>query len=98
MNATVDLRKGRCEAWVGTQLLTRAQAAAAQTAGLPLEKVKVHNQLLGGGFGRRLEIDGIVRAVQIAKHVDGPVKVVWTREEAIQHDMYRPYYFDRIAA
>jgi isoquinoline 1-oxidoreductase beta subunit len=50
------------------------------------------------GFGRRLEIDGVTRAVQIAQHVDGPVKVVWTREEDIQHDMYRPYFFDRISA
>jgi len=63
-----------------------------------LEKIIVHNHLIGGGFGRRLEIDGITRAVQIAMHVDGPVKVVWTREEDIQHDMYRPYFFDRISA
>jgi isoquinoline 1-oxidoreductase beta subunit len=98
MNCTVDLWKGGCEVWVGTQVITRAQAAAAETAGLPLEKVQVHNHLIGGGFGRRLEIDGIVRAVQIAKHVSGPVKVVWTREEDIQHDMYRPYFYDRIAA
>jgi isoquinoline 1-oxidoreductase beta subunit len=55
-----------------------------------LDKVVVHNHLIGGGFGRRLEIDGVIRAVQIAQHVDGPVKVVWTREEDIQHDMYRP--------
>jgi isoquinoline 1-oxidoreductase subunit beta len=61
-------------------------------------KVVVHNHLIGGGFGRRLEIDGVARAVQIAQHVDGPVKVVWTREEDIQHDMYRPYWFDRISA
>src|SRR5262245_62244411 len=54
--------------------------------------------LIGGGFGRRLEADGAVRAVQIAQHVDGPVKVVWTREEDIQHDMYRPYWFDRLSA
>ena len=98
MNCTVDLRKDSCEVWVGTQVLTRAQAVAAETAGLPLEKVKIHNHLIGGGFGRRLEVDGIVRAVQIARHVDGPVKVVWTREEDIQHDMYRPYFYDRIAA
>ena len=58
----------------------------------------VHNHLIGGGFGRRLEADGAVRAVQIAQHVEGPVKVVWTREEDIQHDMYRPYWFDRISA
>ncbi|MDU6244518.1 MAG: molybdopterin cofactor-binding domain-containing protein, partial [Bradyrhizobium sp.] len=58
----------------------------------------VHNHLIGGGFGRRLEADGAVRAVEIARHVDGPVKVVWTREEDIQHDMYRPYWVDRIEA
>ena len=66
--------------------------------GLPPEKIQVHNHLLGGGFGRRLEVDFITQAVQIAKQVDGPVKVVWTREEDIQHDIYRPYYYDRIAA
>jgi isoquinoline 1-oxidoreductase beta subunit len=98
MNCTVHVRKDGCEVWVGSQVLARAQAAAAQTAGLPLDKVVVHNHLIGGGFGRRLEVDGIIRAVQIAQHVDGPVKVVWTREEDIQHDMYRPYWFDRISA
>jgi isoquinoline 1-oxidoreductase beta subunit len=58
----------------------------------------VHNHLIGGGFGRRLDVDGVIRAVEIARQVDGPVKVVWTREEDIQHDMYRPYWFDRISA
>jgi isoquinoline 1-oxidoreductase beta subunit len=58
----------------------------------------VHNHLIGGGFGRRLESDGIARAAEIARQVDGPVKVVWTREEDIQHDMYRPYFFDRMSA
>jgi isoquinoline 1-oxidoreductase beta subunit len=98
MNCTVDLRQDSCEVWVGTQVLSRAHAAAAQSAGLPPEKVKVHNHLLGGGFGRRLDVDGVVRTVQIAMHVDGPVKVIWTREEDIQHDMYRPYFFDRKSA
>jgi len=98
MNCTVHVRKDGCEVWVGNQVLARAQAAAAKTAGLPLDKVVVHNHLIGGGFGRRLEIDGVIRAVEIAKHVDGPVKVVWTREEDIQHDMYRPCFFDRISA
>ncbi len=58
----------------------------------------IHNHLLGGGFGRRLEFDGTVRAVQIAQQVEGPVQVLWTREEDIQHDMYRPYYYDRLSA
>jgi isoquinoline 1-oxidoreductase beta subunit len=98
MNCTVHVRKDGCEVWVGNQVLARAQAAAAKSAGLPLDKVVVHNHLIGGGFGRRLEIDGIIRAVEIGQHVDGPVKVVWTREEDIQHDMYRPYFFDRISA
>jgi isoquinoline 1-oxidoreductase beta subunit len=84
--------------WVGTQVAGRAQAAAAKVTGLPLDRVKVHNHLLGGGFGRRLEVDYITQAVAIAKHVDGPVKVIWSREEDIQHDMYRPYYYDRISA
>jgi isoquinoline 1-oxidoreductase beta subunit len=98
MNCTVHVRKDGCEVWVGNQVLARAQAVAAKTAGLPLDKVVVHNHLIGGGFGRRLEVDGVIRAVEIAKQVDGPVKVVWTREEDIQHDMYRPYFFDRLSA
>jgi isoquinoline 1-oxidoreductase beta subunit len=98
MNCTVHLRKDECEIWIGSQAVARVQAMAAKAAGLPPEKVIVHNHLIGGGFGRRLEADGAVRAVQIAQHVDGPVKVVWTREEDIRHDMYRPYWFDRISA
>src|SRR5882672_9239490 len=98
MNCTVHVRKDRCDIWIGNQAVARVQAMVAKAAGLPVEKVIVHNHLIGGGFGRRLEADGAVRAVEIAKHVDGPVKVVWTREEDIQHDMYRPYWFDRISA
>jgi isoquinoline 1-oxidoreductase subunit beta len=98
MNCTVHLRNDGCEIWIGGQAIARVQAAAAKIAGLPLDKVVVHNHLLGGGFGRRLESDGAERAVQIAQHVDGPVKVVWTREEDIQHDMYRPYWLDRLSA
>ncbi len=98
MNCTVHVRNDGCEVWVGSQVLARAQAAAAKVTGLPLDKVVVHNHLIGGGFGRRLEVDGVTRAVEIAKQVDGPVKVVWTREEDIQHDMYRPYFFDRMSA
>jgi len=98
MNCTVHVRKDGCEIWVGNQALARVQATAAKTTGLALDKVVVHNHLIGGGFGRRLEIDGVTRAVQIAMQVEGPVKVVWTREEDIQHDMYRPCFFDRLSA
>jgi isoquinoline 1-oxidoreductase subunit beta len=97
MNCTVHVRQDGCEVGVGTQVIGRAQATAAKTTGLPLDKVVVHNHLIGGGFGRRLEVDGVTRAVQIAMQVNGPVKVVWTREEDIQHDMYRPYWFDRLS-
>ena len=89
INCTVDVRKDGCDVWVGTQVIGRAQGVAAQITGLPPEKVVVHNHLLGGGFGRRLEVDFIGRAVQIAKQVDGPVKIVWSREEDVQHDMVR---------
>lgn len=98
INCTVHLRPDACEVWVGTQVQARAQAAVARLTGLPLQKITVHNQLLGGGFGRRLEVDGIEKAVRVAQKVGGPLKVVWTREEDIQHDAYRPVYYDRITA
>ena len=98
MNCTVYVRPDGCDVWVGTQVITRAHATAAAVTGLPPEKVQVHNHYLGGGFGRRLEVDFITQAVRIGQQVDGPVKVVWTREDDIRHDIYRPYYFDRITA
>lgn len=97
LNCTVHVQADSCEVWVGTQVLSRAQAAAAAVTGLPVEKVTVHNHYLGGGFGRRLEIDSITRAVQIAQQVKSPVKTVWTREEDVQHDMYRPYFYDKVS-
>ena len=98
LNCTVHVTPTSCEVWVGIQVLSRAQAVAAKITGLPLDKVTVHNHLIGGGFGRRLEVDFVEKAVLIAKQVDGPVKVVWTREEDIQHDIYRPVYLDRLSA
>src|SRR4029079_17567259 len=98
MNCTVHVREDGCDIWVGIQVVSRAQATAAEVTGLPPERVQVHNHLIGGGFGRRLDVDGITQAVAIAKQVDGPVKIVWSREEDIQHDVYRPYYYDRLAA
>jgi isoquinoline 1-oxidoreductase beta subunit len=98
LNCSVHVTPTGCEVWTGTQVMTRAQKAAADATGLPLDKVIVHNHLLGGGFGRRLEPDMVFDAARIAKQVDGPVKVIWTREEDIQHDVYRPAWHDRFSA
>jgi CO/xanthine dehydrogenase Mo-binding subunit len=98
MNCTVQMTTAGCDIWVGTQIPGMTQAAVMKLTGLKREQVRIHNHLLGGGFGRRLDYDGTVRAVQIAQQVGGPVQVIWTREEDIQHDMYRPHYYDRISA
>jgi len=97
MNCTVDWRKEVCEIWVGTQVPDRAVAKLAEL-GLKPEQIQLHNHMIGGSFGRRLEVDGIVRAARIARHVQGPLRVLWSREEDIQHDRYRPYYVDRVSA
>jgi isoquinoline 1-oxidoreductase beta subunit len=98
MNCTVHVTASSCDVWVGTQVPGMTQAAVMKVTGLAREQVRVHNHLLGGGFGRRLEYDGTIRAVQIAQQVKGPVQVIWTREEDLQHDMYRPCYVDRVSA
>jgi isoquinoline 1-oxidoreductase beta subunit len=98
INATVHVRPDACEIWTGTQIMTRVQSEAAKAAGVPVDKVIVNQHLLGGGFGRKLEPDMVVAAVKIAKQVDYPVKVIWTREEDIQHDVYRPVYRDQVTA
>lgn len=98
ISCTVQLNPDGCQIWLGTQVPTRAQALAAQASGLPVEKVQVHNQYLGGGFGRRLDAEYVTQAVRIAREVKGPVKVVWTREEDMQHSTYRPYHYNRLSA
>jgi len=98
INCTVHVRADSCEVWLGSQVPTRVRDAAMAVTGLPADKIIVHNHLIGGGFGRRLEFDMVTQAVKIAKQVSTPVKVLWTREEDIQHDMYRPYYYDKISA
>jgi isoquinoline 1-oxidoreductase subunit beta len=98
LNCTVHVTPDSCQVWTGSQVISRVQEYAAKAAGLPVEKVKAYNHLLGGGFGRRLEADMVAAAVRIGKQVEGPVKVVWTREEDIQHDIYRPVYRDVISA
>ena len=97
-NCTAHVTADRCEIWVGTQDPGETRARAAAGSGLPPASVTVHNYLVGGGFGRRLEGDMAERAAQISKAAGMPVKVVWSREEDIQHDLYRPYYYDKISA
>jgi len=89
-NCTAEFKDGNCHIYVPTQVQQMAQGAAAQAAGLPPEKVFVHTTFLGGGFGRRLDVDFIPAAVECAKAAGKPVKVLWTREDDTTHDKYRP--------
>ncbi|GAB2785286.1 xanthine dehydrogenase family protein molybdopterin-binding subunit [Halomonas shantousis] len=98
MSCVAEVRGDTCELWVGTQVPVMAQAAAAEAAGVAQENVIVNNQLIGGAFGRRLESDFVAQAAAIARQVDYPVKLVWTREEDTTHDLYRPHYLDRFTA
>jgi len=98
LNCTVELGPNGCDIWTGTQSPARARASSAKILGLPVERVRIHNQYLGGGFGRRLEIDYVEQAVRFAKQVTGPVKYVWSREEDIQQDIPRPAYVNRLSA
>lgn len=98
LNTTVHVTRDRCEIWVGTQVPARAAAAAARITGLPPAQVLLHNQYLGGGFGRRLETDSVEQAVAFARQVAYPLKVIWAREEDIRQDIVRPMYHDRVSA
>jgi isoquinoline 1-oxidoreductase beta subunit len=89
-NCTVEFREDGCHLYAPTQVQQMAQGAAAKAAGLPPEKVFVHTTFLGGGFGRRLDVDFIPAAVECAKAVNKPVKLLWTREDDTTHDKYRP--------
>ena len=98
MTCVAQVRPDAVELWVGTQVPVRAQTAAAEASGRPAEQIIVNNQLIGGAFGRRLEVDFIHQAAAIAAKVDYPIKLTWLREEDTTHDMYRPHYIDRFAA
>jgi isoquinoline 1-oxidoreductase beta subunit len=98
MNCTADVRADHCDLYVGTQVQQGAQAAAADAAGLKPEQVDVHTTLLGGGFGRRLEVDFIPAAVEASKALGAPVKLVWTREDDMTHDLYRPPAREEVTA
>jgi isoquinoline 1-oxidoreductase beta subunit len=100
LNCSVDLRDSGCEIWTGTQFQTIDRDAAAAAAGLKPEQVKIHTTYLGGGFGRRANprSDFVVEAVEVAKAVKRPIKVIWSREDDIMGGYYRPMWYDRLAA
>jgi isoquinoline 1-oxidoreductase beta subunit len=95
-NCTADVRADGVDIYVPTQVQQIAQATAAKAAGVDAKTVKVHTTFLGGGFGRRLEVDFIPAAVEVSKAVKKPVKLIWTREDDMTHDAYRPPAFDQV--
>ena len=98
MNCVADVRADRAEVWAPTQGPQWIQGAVAQAAGLEPRDVVVHTTLMGGGFGRRYQADFGVEAAQVSKVVSAPVMVVWTREDDMQHDFYRPAAYHRLQA
>lgn len=100
LNCLIDLREKDCEIWTGTQFPGPDRDAAARMLGLDPENVVIHTTLLGGGFGRRAnpQSDFVLLAVEVAKAIRKPVKVIWTREDDMKGGYYRPMLSDRIAA
>jgi isoquinoline 1-oxidoreductase beta subunit len=98
MNCLADVRADAAEVWAPTQAPQWAQQAVAGVSGLPLDKVAVHTTLSGGGFGRRLMDDFVAEAAELSRAIGGPVKVVWTREDDMTHDYYRPPSLHRLTA
>ena len=97
MNCTADVKAASCDVYVPTQGQTASHNAAIAASGLPADKVKIHTTYLGGGFGRRGEADFVTEAVETSKAVGAPVKVVWSREDDMQHDFYRPISYARMS-
>lgn len=98
MNCIAEVRSDSAEIWVPTQSPQGAQREVAQVTGLPLEKIKVHTTLLGGGFGRRLLSDFVAEAAQLSKVMGAPVQIFWTREDDMQHGFHRPASYHRMSA
>ena len=98
MNCTAYVTEGKCEIWAGSQNPLGFATAAADLLDLEPEQVEVHNQYLGGGFGRRVQVDVAVQAVRIAREVDFPVKLIWSREEDMRQDFYREANISRFKA
>jgi isoquinoline 1-oxidoreductase beta subunit len=97
MNCTASMSSDRCDIWAPTQGVEMCQNAVAQLTGLPLERITIHRTLLGGGFGRRLLADFVLQAVRVSGAVGKPVKLIWSREEDMTHDFYRPAMLHHIA-
>jgi len=96
MNTTVHVRDGEIEVWSPTQFADEVQDEIAKLSGLPAENVIVHMTLSGGSFGRRYQWDYAAEAWQVAKEMKQPVQLLWTREDDMQHDFYRPYNYQRL--
>jgi isoquinoline 1-oxidoreductase subunit beta len=97
-NATAHFQGSKCEIWAPTQVPQDVRDSAAQAIGLDPDNVKVNVQLIGGGFGRRLEHDYAVEAAQVSKAINGPVKVIWTREDDMRNSTYRPASYHKLGA
>lgn len=98
LNCTAHVTEGRCEVWTGTQVPGPARDAVAERLGLPVDKVVFQNFPMGGAFGRRLDNDFVLRAVDVARQLPWPVKLLWSREEDFKQGFYRPAYRDRFTA
>ncbi len=98
MNFTVDVRKDGVEVWGGIQAQMAVQQTVAQVAGTTPDNVKVNTTLLGGGFGRRFEVDYVIEGTLVAKAIGKPVKVIWTREDDMQNDFYRAATYNKMSA
>jgi isoquinoline 1-oxidoreductase subunit beta len=97
MNCTAIVAADRCEIHAPTQAQTRALETARRLTGLPEAQIAIHTTYLGGGFGRRLEQDFVADAIALAKRLGRAVQVVWTREDDLTHDFYRPMTLNRLS-
>ncbi|MGO6731221.1 xanthine dehydrogenase family protein molybdopterin-binding subunit [Rhizobium ruizarguesonis] len=98
INTTIHVRADACDVWVSTQVPKDARIVTSEIVGLPPEKINIHTHLIGGGFGRRLAVDTIQQAARFGKLVNYPIKIIWTREQDIMHDRFRPAYHDNVVA
>lgn len=98
LNATAEVKDGRCEIWVGCQNPLGFRQAVADALGFDAENVTLHNQFMGGGFGRKARPDYAIQAALVAQHAGRPVQLIWSREEDVRQDFYRPAVQSRFRA